>query len=124
MLRFLLDEHLSPEIVSAVHAEHQEISVVSMNHWENGQYKGLDNGVVRAKTHEQGLTLVTYDLKTIPPLLVQWAQRGIPHAGVIFGSSHTISTSDIGAIARALIHVWLEYGDLDWTNRVTYLTRT
>jgi hypothetical protein len=124
VLRFLLDEHLSPEIVSAVQAVHQEISVVSMNHWENGQYKGLDDDVVLAKAHEQGLNLVTYDLKTIPPLLVQWGHLGIPHAGVIFGSSHTISTSNIGAVARALIHVWQEYGDLCWTNRIAYLTRT
>jgi hypothetical protein len=94
-----------------------------MNHWENGQYKGLDDDVVLAKAHEQGLTLVTYDLKTIPPLLVQWDQRRIPHAGVIFGSSHTIATNNIGALARALIHVWQEYGDLDRTNRVAYLTK-
>jgi hypothetical protein len=123
VLRFLLDEHLSPETVNAVQAVHPEIRVASLNHWENGQYRGLDDGVILAKAHKQGLTLVTYDLKTIPPLLVQWVQRGIPHAGVIFGSSHTISTSDIGALARALIHVWQEYGDLDRTNRVAYLTK-
>jgi predicted nuclease of predicted toxin-antitoxin system len=105
VLRFLLDEHLSPEVVSAVQAVNQEISVVSLNHWENSQYRELDDGIVLAKAHEQGLTLVTYDLKTIPPLLVPWGQRGIPHAGVIFGSSNTISTSEIGAIARAHSHV-------------------
>ena len=32
----------------------------------------------------QKLTLVTYDRRTIPPLLKDWAEEGRPHAGVIF----------------------------------------
>ena len=123
MPRFLLDEHISPDVVAAMQSLRPHIDVVSMRQWEEGQYLGADDSIVLARAYEQKLTLVTYDQKTIPPLLVYWAQRDIPHAGVVFASTHTIPTSDIGAIARALAQVWQTQGDLDWVNRVVYLTR-
>lgn len=123
MPRFLLDEHLPQGIVPAVQVLRREIVIVSIRHWEDGRFMGAADDLVLAKAREQGLTLVTYDLKTIPSLLVRWGERGVPHAGVVFGDEHTIQTRDIGGIARALVHIWEEQGDLDWTNRVAYLAR-
>ena len=84
---------------------------------------GAADALVLATAYEQGLTLVTYDLKTISPLLVRWGERGIHHAGVVFGDEHTIETRDIGGVARALVQTWEEQGDLDWTNHIAYLNR-
>ncbi len=125
MLRFLLDEHLSPDLVAAVQTLQAEIVVISLPEWGKGRYVGADDRTILAAAYEQGLTLVTYDQKTIPPLLVAWGERATPHAGVVFGSIHTIPTSDIGslALARALVRLWRRDADLDWTNQVAYLTR-
>ncbi len=123
MPQFLLDEHLSARIVSAVHLIRHDIAVVSLYDWEDGQYVGVADGLILAQAHEQGLTLVTYDMKTISPLLVRWGERGVPHAGVVFGDTRTIPTNDFGGIARALVRLWQEQGDLDWTNHIAYLNR-
>ena len=97
---------------------------MSLHEWEDGRYVGGDDSTVLAKAYEHGLTLVTHDQTTIPPLLVYWGERGVSHAGVVFGSVHTILTSDIGAIARALVQIWHRYADRDWTNHIAYLTRS
>ena len=51
---------------------------------------------------KQKLTLVTYDRRTIPPLLKAWAEEGLRHAGVIFVDDKTISPADIGGLVSAL----------------------
>lgn len=123
MLRLLLDEHLSPHIAAAVQRIQPGIDVVSVYRWEDGRYSGRRDDDILTHAHEQGLTLVTYDLKTIPLLLVRWGERGIAHAGVIFGDDHTVAAANIGGVARALVQTWEEQSDLDWTNHIAYLNR-
>ena len=100
-----------------------DLAVVSLYDWEDGQYVGGDDSVILVRAYEQGFALVTYDMKTISPLLVRWGEKSIPHAGIVFGDTHTIPTSDFGGIARALVRLWHDRGDLDWTNYVAYLER-
>jgi len=69
------------------------------------------------------LTLVTYDRRTIPPLLKAWAEEGRKHGGVIFVDENTISPADIGGLVRALIQLLKERGRQDWTDRVYFLRR-
>ncbi len=71
----------------------------------------------------QGLTLVTYDLGTIPPLLKRWAEAGRDHGGVIFVDQRTIPSSDFGSLARGLQALFRESGKWDWNNRVIFLRR-
>lgn len=122
MLRLLLDEHLSPDIASAVQALHRAIAIESLPRWQQGAYLATDDGVILEAARQHGLTLVTYDQKTILPLLVTWGESEIAHAGVIFGSHRTLPASDSGGSARALARLWLEQAELDWTNRIVYLT--
>ena len=124
MLRFLLDEHISPHVVPAVTTLRQEVDVVIMGAWQGGTHIGQDDASIIAAAYEEGLALVTFDQATIPLLLVDRGARGVPHAGVIFASTRTIPANDIGGIAHALVRVWDEFGDLDWTNRVVYLAST
>jgi len=71
----------------------------------------------------QGLTLVTYDRRTIPPLLKDWAEEGRSHGGVIFVDEKTISPADPGGLVRALSELAKATGRWDWIDRVSFLRR-
>jgi len=71
----------------------------------------------------QGLTLVIYDRRTIPPLLKSWSEHGKDHGGVIFVDEKTISPSDLGGLVRALDGLARETGKWNWKNRVAFLRR-
>jgi hypothetical protein len=74
-----------------------------------------------AATHRW--TLVTYDRRTIPPLLKAWAEAGQHHGGVIFVDEKTISPSDIGGQVRALTSLAREAAAWEWIDRVCFLRR-
>jgi len=69
------------------------------------------------------LTLVTYDRRTIPPLLKTWAEEGREHGGVIFIDEKAISPADIGGQVRALSDLIRTAAKWKWTNRVCFLQR-
>jgi hypothetical protein len=123
MLRFLLDEHLSPEIADGLRRTNKSIGVSSLTDWENGRFLGLPDDLILAEAAAQGLALVTYDRKTIPPLLKTWAETGLDHGGVIFIDDKTIPSSDIGGLIRALQKLFKETSRWDWTNRICFLRR-
>jgi len=68
-----------------------------------GDFLGTDDAACLLEAAKQRLTLVTYDRRTIPPLLKLWAEEQRPHGGVIFVDEKTISPADIGGLVRALI---------------------
>lgn len=122
-LAFLLDEHLSPTIATQVAAKRPGIRIVAMQDWADGAYLGADDAIVLAQAHVEQMTLVTYDQRTIIPLLRTWAEQGAIHGGVVFVDELTIAQNDIGRLVRSLCALWDAKGDQDWTNRVEYLTR-
>jgi hypothetical protein len=71
----------------------------------------------------QGLTLVTYDRRTIPLLLKVWAEEGRRHGGVIFVDEKTISPADTGGLVRALSELVRSTTRWDWTERICFLRR-
>ncbi|HME33109.1 MAG TPA: hypothetical protein VKG65_10185 [Terriglobales bacterium] len=94
-----------------------------MAEWENGNYLGQEDSACLLGAATERLTLVTYDRRTIPPLLKTWAEEGRKHGGVIFVDEKTISPADIGGLVRALIQLFKETGRWDWTDRVYFLRR-
>ncbi len=124
MLRLLLDEHLSDDITVGMRAESAEVEVVSLREWQEGIYVGASDEVLLRAAYAQGTTLVTFDQRTIMPVLRDWGERGIAHGGVVFGSPYTFATNDFGGIGRALIRLWTEQGRLEWTNRAVYLRKS
>jgi len=122
MLRLLLDEQMDPEIATQLHTQRPDISIDSVHTWEDGQYLRTDDATILADACRQSLTLVTYDTRTIVPLLKLWGENGTPHGGVIFVKSTTIAQDNIGGLIRALAQLWERYGSDDWTNVTTYLT--
>ena len=123
MLKLLLDEHVSPAVAAGMRRRDRRVVVRSMAEWEEGSFLGQPDSACLEAAANQGLTLVTYDRRTIPPLLKLWMEAGRAHGGVIFVDEKTISPADIGGLVRALGMLMKETLDLDWTDRVYFLRR-
>ncbi len=121
MLKLLLDEHISPEVAKGVQRRHRALIIHTMVQWEEGDFLGKEDAVCLLEAAKQDLTLVTYDRRTIPPLLKRWAEEERSHGGVIFVDEKTIAPSDIGGLVHALISLVTETKETDWTNRVYFL---
>jgi hypothetical protein len=121
MLKLLLDEHISPDVADGLRGRHRSVVVHSMAEWNGGDFLGKDDSACLLEAAAQRLTLVTYDRRTIPPLLKIWAEEGRQHGGVIFVDEKTISPADIGRLVRALFRLLKETGKWDWIDRVSYL---
>lgn len=123
MLRFLLDEHISPAVCSIVRERRRQVLIESLLEWRDGSLRGKDDHRVLAAAAEAGYALVTYDLRTIPPLLQVWAAKGLSHHGVIFIDERTCRPQDFAGIAEAIIRIWDDLGTFEWTNRVAFASR-
>ena len=123
MLRLLLDEHISPAVATGLRRRHRSLVVYPLSEWENGRFLGQDDSACLLQAAAQHLTLVTYDRRTIPPLLKTWAEEERSHGGVIFVDEKTIPPADIGGLVKALSKLFRQAGTWDWTNTVCFLQR-
>ena len=123
MLKLLLDEHISPDVANGLRRRNRAIEIRYMVEWEDGYFLGQEDSAYLREAATQGLTLVTYDRRTIPPLLKTWAEEERTHGGVVFVDEKTISPTDIGGLDWALTRLARETGNWDWTNRIYFLRR-
>jgi hypothetical protein len=123
MLKLLLDEHISPKVASGLCRRDPEIVVRRMPEWEDGAFLGQEDSVCLQEAFIQKLTLVTYDRRTIAPLLKGWAETGRHHAGVIFVDEKTISQADVGGLVECLDRLAREARRWDWTDIAYFLRR-
>jgi len=121
MLKLLLDEHISPEVASGLRRRHRALEVHYMVEWEGGYFLGREDSPCLQEASRQELTLVTYDRRTIPPLLKAWAEEDRAHGGVVFVDEKTISPADIRGLVWALTKLVRETGNWEWTNRIYFL---
>ena len=121
MLSLLLDENISPEVAAQIHQKRPDIRIISIHMWQDGLFMAEPDELILTDAAALELTLVTYDQKTIMPVLVQWGYVGTDHAGVIFIDDLSIATHDFGSIIRSLIALWDASHQEDWTNIITYL---
>ena len=121
MLRLLLDEHISPDVATGLRRKNRFAVVRYMVEWEAGSFVGRDDSACLQNAFAQRLTLVSYDRRTIPPLLKAWAEEGRHHGGVIFVDEKTTSPADIGGLVRALHRLILETKSWNWKDRVCFL---
>lgn len=122
MIRLLLDEHISPLVARALH-ETNQLFVQAMRDWHKGAYLGKSDESILVAAAAESTTLVTYDLRTIGPMIKNWVETNRTHGGVIFVNVRTIPPANIGAMVRALRRVQDEAQTTTWTNRVVFLQR-
>lgn len=121
MLSLLLDQQISPEIAEQIRGKRPDIPILSLYEWREGAFIGTADPLILSAAAEQSLTLVTYDRKTIPPVLVEWGISGISHGGVVFVDNLTIASNDVGRLVRGLIYYWDQEHESDWTDRIAFL---
>jgi len=121
MLKLLLDEHVPPAVAAGLKRLDGEIDAYALRSWRGGSYLGEPDERILEEAASAGLTLVTYDLETIPRLIGELARGGLSHGGVIFISQRQIRSSHVGGLVRALARIYRESGKADWTNRVEFL---
>ena len=123
MLKLLLDEHISPNVALGLRRRHRSLTVHFMVELEDGRFLGQDDTACLEHAAEHNITLVTYDRRTIPPLIKAWAEAGREHGGIIFIDEKTISPADMGGQVRALSSLVRKAGSWDWTDRICFLQR-
>ena len=120
MLRLLLDHHISPDVAAAAR---RQMASMPIQHVQELGWQRLPDPELLMAAHRESLTLVTYDLRTIPKTLREISELEQPHGGVVFVDGKTIPADDRGAIGRALARLWVRERDGDWENRTCWLTR-
>jgi hypothetical protein len=124
VLKLLLDEHIAPAVAAGVRRRVPGLTIDALLNWRGGEMLGQDDASCLREAAHEGRTLVTYDRRTIPPLLKTWAEQGAHHGGVIFVDHRTVAPSDVGGLVRALVELCREAAELDWKDRVCFLTRS
>lgn len=119
-MRLLLDAPVPPAVGAGL-AARITIEVLALRDWEGGIYLNAPDDTILRAAYDARWTLVTYDQRTIQPLLSTWGERGIPHGGVISVDDHTIPQQDVGGLIRALQYVVETFGDVAWENRIHFL---
>ena len=121
MLSLLLDEHISPVVAEQMRARNQSTLVQSIYLWRSGILCGTPDLRVLEAAAEERLTLVTFDLKTIPRILAEWTAMGRAHGGVILVDQRTIRTEHFGQLVGALEQLREREHARDWTDRIVFL---
>jgi hypothetical protein len=122
-VKFLLDEHLSPEVARIATRLAKRLPVVSLHDWRNGLFVGQSDGNILREALKEQAVLVTFDVNSIPSLLREMAVAGEDHAGVVFIPSKSYPQNDSAGLAAALVRLWHSNKAAVWTNRVVFLTR-
>src|SRR5688500_11055364 len=108
----LLDVHFSPAVSRPLRASGTD--AWTLGKWHDGTYRhSLDHQILEAASAE-ARTLVTYDCKSFPDLVIEWTESGRSHGGVILVDEHTIRQQDYGGQIRALRALVAQYGHESW----------
>ena len=121
MLALLLDEHISPIVAERIRARKPSILIQGIHHWHSGTLCGTPDSRVLEAAAEERRTLVTFDLKTVPPALSEWAALGRAHGGVVLVDQRTIRPEDFSRLVRALEQLWEREHARAWADRIVFL---
>jgi hypothetical protein len=122
-LHLLLDEHISPVVADQVKRHRPEIVIESVHRWRDGAFVSQKDEQLLLAAAYEGLTLVTYDRRTIPSLLDRFAEEGKHHAGVIYVDQLTVASRNFGLLLKAITEFWEENQVPDWKDHVDFLRK-
>lgn len=122
-MNLLLDVHVPAVVARELRRRCRGLSVAHLCEWRGGQFLAATDEEILAAALEEPWTLVTYDLKTIAPLLRRLADEESDHAGVVLVDDASIPQSDVGALTSALALLWQNEGRSDWANPAHFLQR-
>jgi hypothetical protein len=123
-VRLLLDGHIAKAAVTALRRFAPRLDVAHVAEWRGGAFRTAEDAAILAACFEEGRSFITYDQRTIPDLLRQWAAEEKPHGGVIFGDNNTVPPDDPGAVARAIAGLAQRTAGAEMTNVVLYMRRS
>ena len=121
MLTLLLDEHIAPIVAEQVAAKDVTARIVSIHRWHGGEFLHTEDDLILEAAHREQVTLVTFDQSTIRPVLKEWGEQGRSHGGVIFIDEKSIAQNDYGGLVKALLAVWRQMHEADFTDVVLFL---
>ncbi|MBI4316951.1 MAG: DUF5615 family PIN-like protein [Chloroflexi bacterium] len=119
-MRFLLDSHL-PRALAEGLIRH-DLDAVELSKWRGGDYRSALDALVLRAAYLERRVLVSFDCRTIPPLLKELAEAGEHHTGVVFISSRTFRSDDVGGLLEALRRLAAQGGG-DWEDVIVFLRR-
>jgi hypothetical protein len=121
VLHFLTDEQISPTVARELSTRLPGVKVTALRDWRGGTFMGADDSVILQEASQESLTLVSYDQKTIRPLLKEWVEQDIQHGGVVFVDEKSIRPNDFGGLVKALGALWKIEKHGVWKDRVVFL---
>ncbi len=117
-VRFLLDNHVTPDIRDAVHKAHPEVSIRAVGVDDDAPADRTPDPDLLDYATDQGLSIVTFDANTMPRYAFARIARGVTTCGVfVFPHGQTMS---VGSIAYELEMIWGASTSEEWLNRVEF----
>lgn len=121
MLHFLTDEQISPTVARALLRHAPAVKITALKDWRKGAFMGADDQLILREAAKDGLTLVSYDQRTIRPLLKERVETGINHGAIVFVDQKSIRPYDFGGLVKALAVLAKSERNTSWENRVVFL---
>jgi predicted nuclease of predicted toxin-antitoxin system len=119
-MRILLDSHLPSALARQL--QPHGVDVVALADWMAGSYRDAPDDQILEAACSDRRVLVTYDLRTVSTLLVEWAETGQHHGGVILVDDRTFPPNDVGRLLAALLQLIQSSSIEDWPDRVLCLS--
>ncbi len=118
-MRLLLDEQINPTV--AAELRRKGYDVITANEIGTRGATDPEQLAAAASAHR---ALVTYNVSDFQELLMEWAQKGLTHWGLIFVSEKTISQRSVGPLVLALQRLLDDFTAEDGLlNQAVYLAK-
>ena len=117
-LKLLLDEHIDPEVASALRRRFAKLDVISIH---DTRWVGLPDPTLLEVLDADDRTLVTRDVNSVPAHANRRLEAGLTHSGIIYADSKRLRQTDLRGLIRRLANVVERHGNEDWTCRSGWL---
>ena len=123
MIRLIADANLSHRFVEACLRLDRKFPIIHIADWMDGKHRISKDPVLLPVLREYGLTIVTFDRKSMAMHAGELTRASGGHAGVIL-FRRIVSQIDYGKQSRLLVEFWNEAKDWGWSDRIEYLPRS